>query len=188
MQLGDRLRSIRQSKSVSLKELERRTGVSQTYWSYLECGHRLPGVKMLEKWAGALNVPLYKLFYEEKGNPNLPNLTTDCDTWFELSTLCKQIVDSLGLVGPVLELAKNKSEAEQLMHLRTIKDSSIKGHVALTRFAHLWASIEERAYKEGVQVSPEEVERLRKEARQNPIPRLRFRWSGNKSIRIQRAP
>jgi transcriptional regulator with XRE-family HTH domain len=120
MQLGDRLRSIRQSKSVSLKELERRTGVSQTYWSYLECGHRLPGVKMLEKWAGALNVPLYKLFYEEKGNPNLPNLTTDCDTWFELSTLCKQIVDSLGLVGPVLELAANKSEAEQLMYLRAI--------------------------------------------------------------------
>lgn len=186
MKLGDRLRSIRRSKSVSLKELERRTNVRQCYWSSLELGYYLPTLSTLEKWAGALNVPLYKLFYEEGGDAYLPKLTIEWDTWFELSTLCKRLFDSFELVDSVLELAKNKSDAhQQPMYLRAIWDNSLKGHQALTRFAYLWAGIVDQTCKEGVQFSPEEVERLREAARQSPIPEMRLRWSEYKSRKLQ---
>ena len=170
MQLGDRLRSIRHSKNVSLTELARRTGVRQSYWSSLELGYNLPSVRTLEQWAGALNVPLYELFYEEGGNPRLPKLTIEWGTWFELSTLCQRLFGSFELVDSVLELAKNKIGVQQSIYMRAIWDHSLKSHQALTRFAHLWAGILEQACVTGVQVTPEVVERLREAARQNPIP------------------
>jgi transcriptional regulator with XRE-family HTH domain len=35
----------------------------------------VPSIETLEKLAGALEVPLYELFYEGAGRPNLPKLT-----------------------------------------------------------------------------------------------------------------
>jgi transcriptional regulator with XRE-family HTH domain len=188
MQLNERLRTIRKLKHMSREELAKRTGIHRDRLSYIERGRAVPTVKTLKKWAEALEIPLYKLFYEERGTPSRASLTIDWDAWFELSTLSKQLVDSLGLVGPALELAKNKGEAEQLTFLRAINDSSLEGHRALTRFAKLWASINEQACIEDMKISPEEVERVRKEARQNPIPRLRLRWSDMKTRMVQQAP
>jgi transcriptional regulator with XRE-family HTH domain len=75
MFLGDRLRTIRESKQLSQGDIEKRTGMLRCYLSRVECGHTVPTVETLEKWAAALEVPLYELFYEGEGKPNLPKLT-----------------------------------------------------------------------------------------------------------------
>ena len=39
----------------------------------MENGHTVPAVETLRKWACALEVPLYQLFYEGSESPRLPN-------------------------------------------------------------------------------------------------------------------
>jgi transcriptional regulator with XRE-family HTH domain len=41
----------------------------------VENGHTVPSVETLEKFARALEVPMYQLFYEGEEPPKLPNLT-----------------------------------------------------------------------------------------------------------------
>ncbi len=46
----------------------------RSYISRVENGHTIPAVETLEKWARALEVPLYQLFYEGKERPKLLRL------------------------------------------------------------------------------------------------------------------
>lgn len=63
MGVGDRLRELREQKGMSQGDIEKRTGLRRPYLSRVENGHTVPGVETLEKWARALEVPLYALFY-----------------------------------------------------------------------------------------------------------------------------
>lgn len=72
MLIGDRLRSIRESKQLSQGDIERRTGLLRCYLSRVECGHTVPSVETLEKLAGALQIPMYELFYEGDRPPSMP--------------------------------------------------------------------------------------------------------------------
>jgi transcriptional regulator with XRE-family HTH domain len=74
MILGDRLRLIREAKQLSQTDIEKRTGLLQCYVSRIENGHTVPSIETLEKWAAALEVSLYRLFYEGEEPPLLPNL------------------------------------------------------------------------------------------------------------------
>jgi transcriptional regulator with XRE-family HTH domain len=52
---------------------EQRTGLVQAYISTVENGHTIPTVGTLEKFASALDVPLYAFFIDERvKNPKLP--------------------------------------------------------------------------------------------------------------------
>jgi len=64
MIIGDRLRTIRESKKLSQGDIEKRTGLLRVYISRVENGHTVPNLETLEKFAHALEVPLYHLFYE----------------------------------------------------------------------------------------------------------------------------
>jgi transcriptional regulator with XRE-family HTH domain len=64
MNIGDRLRTLREEKKLTQDEVEKRTGVLRTYVSRVENGHAVPSVETLEKFARALEVPMYQLFYE----------------------------------------------------------------------------------------------------------------------------
>lgn len=64
MIIGDRLRDLREKKQISQGEIEKRTGLLRCYVSRVENGHTVPAVETLEKFARALEVPLYQLFYE----------------------------------------------------------------------------------------------------------------------------
>jgi transcriptional regulator with XRE-family HTH domain len=85
MNLGDRLKSLRVEKAISQGEIERRTGLLRSYISRVENGHTVPSVDTLVKMARALEVPLYRLFYEGDLPPNLPGLpvlrNTSEDEW-----------------------------------------------------------------------------------------------------------
>jgi transcriptional regulator with XRE-family HTH domain len=75
MVIGDRLRALREEKKFSQGEIEKRTGMLRCYISRVECGHTIPAVETLEKFARALEVPMYQLFYEGEEPPKLPNLS-----------------------------------------------------------------------------------------------------------------
>jgi transcriptional regulator with XRE-family HTH domain len=74
MIIGDRLRALREQKNFSQGEIEKRTGLLRCYVSRVENGHTVPAVETLEKFARALEVPLYQLFYDGEEPPKLPNL------------------------------------------------------------------------------------------------------------------
>ena len=62
MVIGDRLKSIREQKSLSQGDVEKRTGLLRCYISRVENGHTVPAVETLEKFARALEIPMYQLF------------------------------------------------------------------------------------------------------------------------------
>ncbi len=64
MVIGDRLKELRELKNFSQGEIEKRTGLLRCYISRVENGHTVPAIETLEKMARALEVPLYKLFYD----------------------------------------------------------------------------------------------------------------------------
>ena len=69
MDIGKRLRELREAKGLSQRDIEKRTGFLQGYVSRVECGHAPPSLATLEKWANALDLELYQLFYKGKGEP-----------------------------------------------------------------------------------------------------------------------
>ncbi len=64
MDIGDRLRALREERKLSQGAIEKRTGLLRCYISRVENGHTVPSVETLEKLARALELPLYRLFYE----------------------------------------------------------------------------------------------------------------------------
>lgn len=74
MLISDRLRAFREAKKLSQGDIEKRTGLLRPYISRVENGHTIPSVETLEKFARALEIPLYQLFYEGEEPPKLPQL------------------------------------------------------------------------------------------------------------------
>jgi transcriptional regulator with XRE-family HTH domain len=74
MNIGDRLRALREGKKITQMEIEQRTGLLRAYVSRVENGHCVPSVETLEKFARAFEVPMYQLFYDGEDPPKLPNL------------------------------------------------------------------------------------------------------------------
>ena len=73
MIIGERLQSIREEKKLSQGDIQSRTGLLRCYVSRVENGHTIPSLETLEKFARALDTPLYLLFYEGKEIPDLPS-------------------------------------------------------------------------------------------------------------------
>lgn len=72
--IGQRLRKLRESKNLSQGDMEKRTGCLRCYTSRVENGHTVPSVETLEKYARALEIPMYRLFYEGSKPPEKPNV------------------------------------------------------------------------------------------------------------------
>jgi transcriptional regulator with XRE-family HTH domain len=74
MIIGDRIRSLRETKELSQGDIEKRTGLLRCYISRVENGHTVPALDTIEKIARALEVPLYQLFYDGEEPPEMPKL------------------------------------------------------------------------------------------------------------------
>ncbi len=72
MDIGHRLRSIREQKHLSQGDIEKRTGLLRSYISRVENGHTVPAVETLEKMARAMEMPLYQILYDGQEPPALP--------------------------------------------------------------------------------------------------------------------
>lgn len=64
LMIGERLRTIRESKNLSQGDIEKRTGMLRCYTSRVENGHTVPSIETLAKYAMALDIPLYQIFYD----------------------------------------------------------------------------------------------------------------------------
>ncbi len=74
MIIGERLRALREEKNFSQGDIEKRTGLLRCYISRVENGYTVTAVETLEKFARALEVPMYQLLYDGEKPPKLPNL------------------------------------------------------------------------------------------------------------------
>jgi|SRR5579862_1085688 len=83
MQIGAKLRELRKAKNLSQGDIQKRTGLFRCYTSRVEHGHTVPSIGTLEKYASALEVPLYRFFTDEVPVkvPKLPQLEEDSSLW-----------------------------------------------------------------------------------------------------------
>ena len=75
MLIGQRIRQLREQRGLSHADLQNASGLSKSYISRVEHGHTVPSLETLEKFAAALDLPLYRLFYEREEPPPTPHLT-----------------------------------------------------------------------------------------------------------------
>ena len=73
--IGQRIRELRKQKGLSQRGMEGVSGLHACYISRVEHGHSVPTLETLEKFAKALDVPLYRLFYSGEQPPPTPRLT-----------------------------------------------------------------------------------------------------------------
>jgi transcriptional regulator with XRE-family HTH domain len=78
MVIGQKLRELREAKKMSQGDIEHRTGLLRAYTSRVENGHTVPTLMTLEKYAGALGVPVYRFFTDDPvKKPKLPASESD---------------------------------------------------------------------------------------------------------------
>jgi transcriptional regulator with XRE-family HTH domain len=94
LMIGERLRAIRESKNLSQGDIEQRTGMLRCYTSRVENGHTVPSIDTLQKYAQALEIPLYQLFYDgEEAPKKIKGLDLDGS---KLSNSERREIESLG--------------------------------------------------------------------------------------------
>ena len=106
MVIGDRLRELRELKKLSQGHIEKRTGLLRCYISRVENGHTVPAVATLEKMARALEVPLYKLFYDGDKPAKAPDVfkeSSDDDLWGNSGKNAKYLNQLRRLLGKATE-------------------------------------------------------------------------------------
>jgi transcriptional regulator with XRE-family HTH domain len=83
MEIGAKLRELREAKNLSQGDIEKRTGLIRCYTSRVENGYTVPSIGTLEKYAHALEVPLYRFFTDEASvkMPKLPKSESDSSLW-----------------------------------------------------------------------------------------------------------
>jgi transcriptional regulator with XRE-family HTH domain len=74
MDIGKRLRELREASAYSQGHIEKRTGLLRCYVSRVECGHTVPWLETMDKWAKALRLELYQLFFVGEGKPVAPEV------------------------------------------------------------------------------------------------------------------
>ena len=123
MDIGRRLTSLRGEKNLSQGDIEKRTGLLRCYVSRVENGHTVPAVETLEKFARALEIPLYQLMYDGQDPPAVPksgnrNRTTEWgnvgkDARF-LNKLCRFLAEmNDGDKQLLLSFAENVSKRQR---------------------------------------------------------------------------
>ena len=74
MILSERLRFLREQRNMTQGDIQERTGLKRSYISRLEHGRTIPSLATLEKFAQALEVPLYQFFYDGEEPPKAASL------------------------------------------------------------------------------------------------------------------
>src|SRR5271156_7065079 len=62
MEIGRKLRKLREEENLSQGDIGKKAGLLQCYVSRVERGRTIPNVETLEKFANVLGIPLYRLF------------------------------------------------------------------------------------------------------------------------------
>jgi len=118
MHIGHKLYQLRAEKGFSQGDIEKRTGMLRGYVSRVENGHTIPNLETLRKWAAALDVELYQLFFEGEGKPQVASQKEATELGPEERGLVKafQSLDKKGrefAVTLLRKMAKEKKTAKR---------------------------------------------------------------------------
>ena len=98
MEIGKRLRQLRQAKGLSQGDIERRCGLFRSYISRVEGGHTVPSLATLEKWAAALEIQPYQLLFDGRGRPSAVKVSGQPELSGQGKRLLK-LLDSMSSTG-----------------------------------------------------------------------------------------
>ena len=62
MQIGQRIRELREKRGLSQGDVERATGMLRAYLSRVEQGHTVPSLESIERFSAALGLPIHEMF------------------------------------------------------------------------------------------------------------------------------
>lgn len=108
MVVGERLKAIRESKSLSQGDIEHKTGLLRCYISRVENGHTVPAIETLEKMARAMDIQLYQLFFDENGSKKPQALNLPASPTTKLDRKDAAIASRLGGYLPKMK-ARDKA-------------------------------------------------------------------------------
>jgi len=80
MEIGQKLRELREEKHLSQGDIQHETGLIRCYTSRVENGYTVPSIETLEKFARALEIPLYRFFTDGEGVKIVKLPTTNADS------------------------------------------------------------------------------------------------------------
>jgi len=112
MSIGQRIRRLREQKGLSQGDIERQTGMLRGYISRVEHGHTTPSVETLQRFAAALDVPMYRLFYNAEdgalpaavgGRPGTPTLEELAQSAGTEGSEARFLLQLKGLMGNMVE-------------------------------------------------------------------------------------
>ncbi len=74
MDIGKRIRTLREGKGLSQGDIEKRSGLLRSYISRVEGGYTAPSLATLGKFAKALEVEPYQLLFRGGSHPTAPRI------------------------------------------------------------------------------------------------------------------
>jgi transcriptional regulator with XRE-family HTH domain len=69
MDLGKKVRNLRSTSGLSLREFAEKASMSKTFLSDIEHGRGTPSIAMVENIARAAGIPLWRFFIEDDEGP-----------------------------------------------------------------------------------------------------------------------
>ncbi len=102
MDIGKRLRELRDACGLAQIDIERRSGLAGSYISRVENGYTIPSLETLERLAAALGVHLYELFLDG-AEPALLSLKLADDHSFGTSRRVARMLVRLRRLVPHLD-------------------------------------------------------------------------------------
>ena len=139
MELGEKIKKLRQDKKLSIRELARRSDMSHSYLSQLESGKKdRPAFEIIQKIAIALDVDYIELLETQKVSAELQNKlneaikkSADDTTGLNLDDFRKQYMRSYMYEKDIIKNEKSISRDEQQfigLILDVIMDSDLSGY------------------------------------------------------------
>jgi transcriptional regulator with XRE-family HTH domain len=89
MDIGKRIRTLREAKGLSQGDIEKRSGLLRSYISRVEGGYTAPSLTTLEKFAKALGVEPYQLLFRGGGHPTAARIPPQANQPKSLRRLIK---------------------------------------------------------------------------------------------------
>ncbi|HEV2248234.1 MAG TPA: helix-turn-helix transcriptional regulator [Terriglobia bacterium] len=93
MEIGKRIRTLREAKGLSQGDIEKRSGLLRSYISRVEGGYTAPSLATLDKFAKALEVEPYQLLFRGPGHPSAPRVPPQASQSKSVRKLIKYFED-----------------------------------------------------------------------------------------------
>jgi transcriptional regulator with XRE-family HTH domain len=133
MEIGRRLRELRESRNLSQGDIEVRTGLLRCYTSRVENGHTVPSVETIEKYANALGIALFAFFSNGVNAPQVePPLPSKDPDW---GSTPSERFQNHKIVSALTNMNDQDRDLVLALVLRLTKRNRVKRHKPAPRAA-----------------------------------------------------